>query len=277
MLIDTGYKASFDETRSILNRLGLEIGTVTRIINTHTHCDHIGGNHAIQSQSGCAVALHPTGKRFMDARDARSPWWTYYHQEADFFEATEVLENGESVRVGPHDFQVIHTPGHASDGLVLYNRRHRLLISSDTLWEKDIPVMTLKIEGPRAVETMLASMAQISHLDVRQVFPGHGRPFRDFAAALRQAEKRLRRYLTEPSRIGWDLVKKIVIYTLMMKKRIAVRMFFDNLMQTAWYPETVDEYLEGEYALVFERVITSLSNRKLIHQTRGHWETAVKP
>jgi glyoxylase-like metal-dependent hydrolase (beta-lactamase superfamily II) len=151
------------------------------------------------------------------------------------------------------------------------------LISSDTLWARDIPVMTLKIEGPRAVETMLASLAKISHLDVRRAFPGHGPPFSDFPAALKRAEDRYRRYLEDPARIGWDLVKKIIIFTLMMRGRIPTDTFYDFLMQTAWYPETVDAYLGGGHALVFERVIAHLAGRKLIRRIQGHWVTTVKP
>ena len=179
--------------------------------------------------------------------------------------------------MGPHAFEIIHTPGHAADGLVLYNRRQRLLISSDTLWENDIPVMTLRIEGERAVATMLASLEKISRLAVDQVYPGHGPPFSDFPAALQRAQSRLERYLNEPTRIGWDLVKKIAIYTLMMKTRIPVAKFFALLMQTAWYPETVEEYLGGDHHAVFERLVTSLSERGLIRQERNHWVTTVKP
>jgi glyoxylase-like metal-dependent hydrolase (beta-lactamase superfamily II) len=277
VLIDTGYKASWSRTRSLLEGLGIDLSAVVRIINTHTHCDHIGGNHAVQSLSGCRIALHPTGKGFMDTRDARSPWWSYYHQEADFFEAAETLEDGARVCVGPHEFEIIHTPGHAADGLVLYNRRERLLISSDTLWERDIPVMTPQIEGDRSVATMLASLEKISRLAVDQVYPGHGLPFGDFPTALRRAQGRLEGYLKEPARIGWDLVKKIAIYTLMMKARIPVGQFFDLLMQTAWYPETVEAYLEGDYHAVFERLVTSLSARGLIRQHQDHWVTTVKP
>jgi glyoxylase-like metal-dependent hydrolase (beta-lactamase superfamily II) len=277
VLIDTGYKASFAETAALLNGIGIRLETVGRIVNTHTHCDHIGGNHAIQHRSGCAIALHPAGKGYMDSGDDRSPWWRYYHQEADFFEATEALQDGDRLFLGPHEFEIMHTPGHASDGLVLYNREHRLLISADTLWERDVPVMTLQIEGPRAVETMLDSLARISHLAVRQVFPGHGAPFDDFMAALQRAEKRYRRYLTEPARIGWDQVKKIIIYTLMMKKSVPVGTFFDALMQTAWYPQTVDAYLGGDHRGIYERVMDRLAARRLVRRDRGRWTTTVTP
>jgi hypothetical protein len=74
-----------------------------------------------------------------------------------------------------------------------------------------------------------------------------------------------------------EILEDLYFYTLMMKARIPVGQFFDLLMQTAWYPETVEAYLEGDYHAVFERLVTSLSARGLIRQHQDHWVTTVKP
>lgn len=277
VLIDTAYKADLPTTLATLRRLKLDLAAVARIINTHTHCDHVGGNHTIQKQSNCAVALHPAGRRFMETRDARSPWWSYYHQEADFFDPTESLGDGDDVDIGPYRFQVIFTPGHAADGVVLYHRTHHLLLSSDTLWERDVPVMTLRIEGAAAVEVMQASLEKIGGLDVRHVFPGHGRPFTDFAGALQRATAKLAHYMTDHSRIGWDLIKKIMIYTILMKQPVPADTFFQSLMQTAWYPETVDGYFSGDCRAVYDQVLKDFINRGIVRRHRGLLETAVHP
>jgi len=277
VLIDTAYKADLPATLRTLAHLNLDLSAVVRIVSTHTHCDHVGGNRAIQQGSGCAVALHPLGRRFMETRDARSPWWSYYGQEADFFDATETLGDNEAIAIGPYRFQVIFTPGHAADGVVLYNREHRLLISSDTLWERDIPVMTLQIEGPQAVKVMQTSLEKISGLEVAQVFPGHGQPFADFRGALARAQSKLARYITDPARIGWDLIKKIMIYTILMKQPVPAATFFQSLMQTAWFPETVDVYLSDAYRTVYNRVLNDFIARRIVRRRGEHLETAVRP
>jgi len=69
ILIDTGYISDFNETERLMTRLGVNISDVSLIINTHTHCDHIGGNKIIQEKSGCEVALHKVGKYFIDTQD----------------------------------------------------------------------------------------------------------------------------------------------------------------------------------------------------------------
>ena len=277
ILIDTGYLGDWDHTEAILTGLGLDLAHTALIINTHTHCDHVGGNRRIQERSGCDIALHPHGAAMMRDRDDRSPWWSYYHQEAEFFQPTRGLGDGQIIQVGPHAFETIHTAGHASDGIVLYNRRARILLSSDTLWERDFPVMTLAIEGADAVDTMLASLAKIAHLDVARVYPGHGTPFDDFQGALERATARLQHFKDDSTLVGWDLVKKIVIYTIMMKRRVAIDTFYDHLMGTNWYPDTVERYFSGNGRPVYDQVMKDFQRRAIIKKDGSHWVTTVRP
>jgi glyoxylase-like metal-dependent hydrolase (beta-lactamase superfamily II) len=277
VLIDTGYLGDWDQTEDILTSLGLDLNQVSLIINTHTHCDHVGGNHAIQERSGCDIALHPRGARYMRNKDDRSPWWSYYHQEAAFFQPTHILEDGQVVHLGPHAFEVIHTPGHASDGIVLYSRQTRILLSSDTLWEHDFPVMTIAVEGDGAIETMMASLEKIAGLKVNQVYPGHGAPFDDFQSALQRATTRLERFQADPSQVGWDVIKKIFVYTIMMKRRVAIDTFFDQLMQTDWFPDTVDRYFSRDYRSIYDQVITEFHQRHIIKIYGHDWVTTVRP
>jgi len=277
VLIDTGYLGDWDATEALFSRIGLDLDRTERIITTHTHCDHIGGNHAIQTRSNCAVALHPRGVRFMRKRDDRSPWWSYYHQEAAFFEPTESLADGQEIQVGPYRFKVIHTPGHASDGLVLYGRSRRMLLSSDALWENDFPVMTLAVEGADAIETMLTSLDRLAALDVNRVFPGHGSPFGDFKDALGRATARLERFRKDPQSVGWDLVKKILVYTLLMRRRVPRATFFEDLMATNWYPDTINRYFGGDYRVVYDKVISDFDRRGIIGRQGDDWVTTVKP
>jgi glyoxylase-like metal-dependent hydrolase (beta-lactamase superfamily II) len=171
----------------------------------------------------------------------------------------------------------MHTPGHASEGIVLYNRKERLLISSDTLWENDMAVMTLRIEGSAAIFNMLESLEKLEALDVRIVYPGHGPPFKDMRKALSKTRNRLNHFLNHPVQIGLDLLKKIMIYTLMMRKSVDNNSFFDDLMQTHWYKETVDLYFSGEYQAKYEDIMKDFRKRGIIKEKHGKIFTIVKP
>ncbi|MCP4628164.1 MAG: MBL fold metallo-hydrolase [bacterium] len=48
--------------------MGVNLSDISLIINTHTHCDHIGGNQIIQQKSGCDIALHKVGRYFIDTQ-----------------------------------------------------------------------------------------------------------------------------------------------------------------------------------------------------------------
>ena len=277
ILIDTAYVAGFDQTVQVISNLGVNLSDVKLIISTHCHCDHIGGNKQIQELSGCDIALHKIGKHFIDTRNDWATWWKYYNQEADFFNCTLELNDGDDVMVGPHEFKVFHTPGHAAEGIVLYNRQAKLLISSDTLWKNDMAVMTLQIEGSAAIFHMLESLEKLEALDVQMVCPGHGPPFKNVKKAITKARKRLTHFLAHGEQIGLDLLKKIMIYTLMMRKTADSGSFFDDLMQTHWYKETVDLYFNGQYKLKYDVIMKDFQKRGIIKENNGQVYTTIRP
>jgi len=277
VLIDTGYIADLADTEKAITGLGVRLSDVSLIINTHTHCDHIGGNAAIQEQSGCEIALHRIGKHFIDTRDDWSTWWRYYNQEARFFQCTQSLEDGDVVSIGPHDFHVIHTPGHASDGIVLYNRREKVLLSSDTLWENDVAVMTLRVEGSSALFHMLESLEKIESLDVKRVYPGHGVPFITAKKAIEKSRKKMEAYLEDRTLIGRDLLKKIIMYTLLTKKGMEEEDVFPYLMDTHWFPETVDFYFNRDYKGIFCEITNALLQRGVVRRDHGTLFPEVRP
>ena len=277
ILIDTAYIAGFDETAGLIEQLGVKLSNVQLIVSTHCHCDHIGGNKRIQDQAGCDIALHQIGKYFIDTRDDWATWWKYFNQEAAFFDATMALDNGDVLAIGPHEFEVIHTPGHAAEGIVLYNRKARLLISSDTLWKNDMAVMNLRIEGSAALFHMLKSLEKLESLDVQMVYPGHGPPFKNMEKAISRTRERLNHFLKHRDQLGLDVLKKIMIYTLMMRNIADNGSFFDDLMKTHWYKETVDLYFNGEYQAKFDSVMQDFRKRGLVKEKYGKIFTTVKP
>lgn len=277
VLIDTAYIADFQTTAEVIRRLGVDITRTKSILSTHCHCDHIGGAKIIQDMSSCDIALHKIGKHFIDTQDDWSTWWRYYNQDASFFNCTKGLDDGDVFCVGPHEFEVIYTPGHSADGIVLYNEKEKILISSDTLWENDMAVMTVRVEGSRACFAMLESLEKLEKLDVKVVYPGHGRPFTDMATAIGKARRRLKGFLQNKTKIGNDLLKKIIVYTLMMKRRAEETTFFDHLMTTHWYRETVDFYFGGNYRSKYEEIMQDFLGRGIVKNQDGTLLTSVKP
>src|SRR3954466_9619358 len=47
VLFDTGFGSDADETESLLRQAGTPPDHLALIVNSHYHCDHVGGNHAL--------------------------------------------------------------------------------------------------------------------------------------------------------------------------------------------------------------------------------------
>ncbi len=277
VLIDTGYISHFDETSSRIAALGVDLTEIDLIVNTHTHSDHIGGNRRIQELAGCRIALHEVGKHFIDTRDDWSTWWRYFSQSAEFFDSTLALQDGEILAIGPHRFLVIHTPGHAPDGIALYNPEERVLLSSDALWERDMPVVNLRVNGSASLFETRASLDKLKPLDVGAVYPGHGPPFSDLKAAVARSRSRIERFMKDRWRIGADLLKKIMVYTLLIDVEVEERTFYSRLMGTHWYPDNVDFYFQGAYEAKYSETLEDLVRKDVIRRKDGLLRTTVRP
>ena len=277
VLIDTAYIGDTGDTEHRINALGVDLADIRLIISTHSHCDHIGANKYIQDKSGCDIALHKIGKHFIDTRDDWATWWKYYNQKAEFFNVTYALNHGDIMEVGPHRFHVIYTPGHASDGIALFNEDAKILISSDSLWENDMPAMTLRIEGSTALFRAQDSLEKIQALNARIVYPGHGRSFTNVSDAIAKSQKKIQAYLKNREDIGLDLIKRISIYTLLMREGFNQDLFFDHLMQALWYKETVELYFNGDYRGMYDQVMGDFINRGIVKAKNGKLVTTVKP
>ena len=187
------------------------------------------------------------------------------------------MEDGDIIAIGHHEFQVVYTPGHASDGIVLYNSQEKILISSDTLWENDTAVMTLRVEGSMALFHMQESLQKLDSLDVKRVYPGHGRPFSDIKKAILKSKEKIERCLIDRDIIGNDLIKKIIVYTLLMKKAIKENDLFPYLMDTHWFKETVDLYFNSEYEMKYNEIMNTFFQREIIKREKGNLVATVKP
>lgn len=111
--------------------------TVEKIVLTHGHLDHVGGAVELKAKLGVQIeGPHIADKFLMDGvedqaaryglsglRNATSDRW---------------LEEGQTLTIGGHDFEIFHCPGHSPGSLVYVNRPNRFALVGDVIFRGSI-------------------------------------------------------------------------------------------------------------------------------------------
>ena len=223
VLIDSGYVRHAPLTLALLaSRPGIGDEPLARLVNTHCHSDHMGGNAAIKSRYGCPVALPEGEAALIAAWDEKKLWLGYCDQRADRFDVDEIIAPGDSHVWGGLEWRALAAPGHDMGALVFYNPEHRVLVSGDALWENGYGiVMPVEVE-PCALPATRATLEMLAHLDVRVVIPGHGEPFSDVGAALERAFERTAAFEADSRRVARHMLKVLLVFALLDKQRMPI-------------------------------------------------------
>lgn len=134
--------------------------TLTHILLTHGHYDHVGAVAALRRETGCKVYLDPA--------DALGD--ALYPLKAS--DVDEAWPASGSLTIDELTFTIYHTPGHTRGSVVL--ALGKLLFCGDTLFagscgRTDMP-------GGSGIQ-MQQSLSMLAESDLRndmQVLPGHG-------------------------------------------------------------------------------------------------------
>jgi len=221
VVIDSGYSRHVPLTLALIaSRQGLDGEPLARLVNTHCHSDHMGGNAALARAYGCPIAI-PEGEAPLIARwDTRALLLNYADQVADPFDVGEILHPGSTYRWGDLDWQALAAPGHDAGALVFYNAEHRILVSGDALWENGYGFVMPREMDPAALPATRATLEMLAVLDVHVVIPGHGEPFCGYNAALDRALARTAAFEANSHRVARHALKVVLTFALLDRQRM---------------------------------------------------------
>ncbi len=223
IVIDTGYVRHAPLTLALVaSRQGLDGAPLTRIVNTHCHSDHMGGNAALKRAYGCPIAIPEGEVPLIEKWDTKALLLEYAGQSADRFIADESIAPGSTHTFGDLEWQALAAAGHAMGALVFFNAEHGILISGDALWQNGYGFVMPPEIDPEAIVATRATLEMLSKLDVRVVIPGHGEPFTDFTAALDRAFKRTDAFEADPRRFARHAVRVVLTFALLDRQRMAL-------------------------------------------------------
>lgn len=220
-LVDSGYVTHAPQTVDLV-RHALGGRRLARVINTHSHSDHIGGNAALQATFGCEVVV-PAGLAASVAEwDENSLLLSPLGQQAARFQHDALVHAGDEVVMGGLSWQAISAPGHDMEALVYYSPDARTLISGDALWQNGFgvafPELLGEADGLAATRTTLEKLGTLA---IDRVIPGHGSPFTDIDAAFERAFAKLAHFEADIDRLAWHAIKVIVSFAIMERGSLA--------------------------------------------------------
>jgi len=116
------------------------------VLNSHTHYDHVGGNHAFDQIYGAELeysANHALGRGPEVVGEFVGEGWIWKPTPAGFspsefrskpYTVTDFVHDGQVIDLGGVELEVLLTPGHSPDALCLIDRTRRLLFTGDTFY-----------------------------------------------------------------------------------------------------------------------------------------------
>jgi len=113
LVIDPG-----DEVTRILDLIGRYRLVVKAIVSTHAHIDHVGGLSKLHQYTGAPVLMHRDDLPLYQAMEMQAAFLGVV--PPDLTDVDQLLKEGDVLRWGMFEAQVLHTPGHTPGSVSLY-------------------------------------------------------------------------------------------------------------------------------------------------------------
>lgn len=171
VIVDPGMSTP-EEENAIENFIAEKGLTLTQIINTHLHIDHVAGIPFLREKYGAPVLAHEGDKILGERLDEQGAMFGLKLKPGNL-EISEYIKAGDKIKVGDGELEVIEVPGHSKGSIALYDPQGKFLISGDALFKGSIGRTDLPGGNYRelidSIEKFLLTLP-----DDIVVLPGHG-------------------------------------------------------------------------------------------------------
>lgn len=259
-LIDSGFVGHAEDTASWARA---QAGDVALVVNTHWHSDHVGGNALLQAR-GAVIAAGAPEAEAISRRDPGCCAAEYLDQPVAPYTVDMPLDDGQVLRLGDADWEVVRTPGHTPGHLGLWQPEQQLLVVGDALSDYDVGWVNLALDGPDAGATALASLHRLAALAPRVILPSHGPVPADPSAAFATALRRAQRLVDDPGGALWYGARRIFAFALMIRDGMTTSEVEPYLHARAWLTDAARLLDVAPESLATELVTTMLAGGAIV-------------
>lgn len=261
-LVDSGFVGHAHDTAEWARA---HAGNISLVVNTHWHSDHVGGNGLLQ-EMGAGIAASSADADAIARRDTGCCLAQYLDQPVAPYTVDEPLSDGQILRLGDTDWQVIATPGHTAGHLSLWQPEERILVVGDALSDYDVGWVNLALDGPEAAGTALESLQRLAALDPKVILPAHGPIPADTEQTFANALRRAQRLADDAQGAVWYAARRIFAFALMIYEGIAADDVEQYLCAQEWFIDAAQLLETTRDELATDLVTGMLRSGAIVHR-----------
>ena len=269
-IVDSGFYSHIPQTISLVkhqlstdNNLKPE-----KLINTHLHSDHCGGNTALANEFGFEIYIPSSQLDSVRNWDEDKLSYKELGQHCPSFKPDHPLEPNETIALGSREWKILGAPGHDPHSIMLFDKDSGILISADALWEKGFGALFPELAGEGGFEEARACLDLIKEIQPSIVIPGHGKPFTEVNPALDYAYSRLDYLESDIERNALHVAKVLFKFKMLELQTTQRDQLFDWMKQTPMLSK-VQLTLQLSESELFDKTINALIKAQALKAEGG--------
>ena len=266
-IVDSGFCTHANLTITLVNQqLAEKEGRKPgKLLNTHLHSDHCGGNQVLADQFHFEIYI-PSGEwDVVHHWDEAQLSYESLGQPCPQFKPEYRLVANTSIELGDRRWQILAAPGHDPHSIILFQEQTGILISADALWENGFGALFPELENEEGFQETRATLDLIKDIQPALVIPGHGKPFTNVKEALDIAYSRLDYLEADSSRNDFHIAKVLLKFKILELQEV------EESVAQAWMSQTpmlniVSKNLGLTHEELFIKTVNALINAKAIYK-----------
>lgn len=110
--------------------------TISHILLTHAHFDHVGGLAELKQETNAPIYIHPEAVAMLQQANTSAALFGITLPTPP--DADHMLAADDRIQVGNLELQVLYTPGHAPGHVCFYIEADNILFDGDVLFQQSI-------------------------------------------------------------------------------------------------------------------------------------------